>query len=48
MTRWAACGGTRTLPDLVDEAFQVLATGLADPIRPAAPTSAAPTSKDSR
>jgi len=38
LVRWAACGGDRTLPDLVDEAFAVLATGLADPIRAAAPT----------
>ncbi len=39
MARWAACGGARTLPDLVDEAFEVLATGFADPVRTAAPTS---------
>jgi len=31
MVRWAACGGDRTLPDLVAEAFAVLATGLTDP-----------------
>ncbi|MET0418268.1 MAG: TetR family transcriptional regulator [Actinoplanes sp.] len=31
MVRWAACGGARTLPDLVSEAFAVLATGLTDP-----------------
>lgn len=33
--RWAACSGSRPLPDLVDEAFGVLATGLADPHIPA-------------
>jgi AcrR family transcriptional regulator len=31
MIRWADCAGTRTLVDLVHEAFQVVATGLADP-----------------
>jgi hypothetical protein len=39
MVRWAACDGNRTLPDLVDEAFHVLATGLADPTRTTAPRS---------
>jgi AcrR family transcriptional regulator len=39
MVRWAACGGDRTLPDLVAEAFDVLATGLSDPVPAAAPTS---------
>lgn len=38
MTRWAACGADRTLPELVDEAFEVLATGFADPVRATAPT----------
>ncbi|MFI6266576.1 TetR family transcriptional regulator [Micromonospora sp. NPDC051006] len=31
MLRWAAAGGTRSLADLVDEAFDALAAGLADP-----------------
>jgi hypothetical protein len=31
MIRWADCGGTKSLVDLVHEAFHVLATGLADP-----------------
>ena len=35
MMRWALCGGARTLPDLVDEAFGVVANGLADPLIPA-------------
>jgi AcrR family transcriptional regulator len=34
MTRWAASGGSRRLTDLVDEAFGMIAGGLADPSRP--------------
>jgi AcrR family transcriptional regulator len=41
--RWSACHGTRPLTDLMDEAFSVLATGLADPVRTRLPVAAQPT-----
>ena len=41
MIRWADCDGTRPLTELVHEAFEVVATGLADP-------AGVPTSKEVR
>jgi AcrR family transcriptional regulator len=38
MLRWAGCGGARPLTEFVDEAFGVLATGLADPAHVSIPT----------
>jgi len=37
MVRWAAAGTRRSLADLVDEGFTLLATGLADPTNPQPP-----------
>jgi AcrR family transcriptional regulator len=34
MIRWAGCDGARPLADFIDEAFGMLATGLADPVHP--------------
>jgi AcrR family transcriptional regulator len=44
MMRWAGCDGRRPLTEFVDEAFGVLATGLADPahVAPVAPAPVVP------
>lgn len=54
MIRWATADGSGPFADLVDEAFRLLSSGLAEPTDnqvepvPAAPASAAPTTEESR